>query len=90
MNIDVMLAGHTHGGRLFPGNILTKIRFPMDKGRYQAGGTILLVSQGAGTFSPWMRIGTFNEVQLVTLVPGKEYALRYVRLSKEKRDENFL
>jgi predicted MPP superfamily phosphohydrolase len=70
-NIDVMLAGHTHGGQLFPGNILTKIRFPMNKGQYQAGGTTLLVSQGAGTFGPWMRLGTFNEVQLVTLVPGK-------------------
>jgi predicted MPP superfamily phosphohydrolase len=69
-NINVMLAGHTHGGQLFPGTILTSIRFPMDKGRFQAGGTTLLVSQGAGTFGPWMRLGTFNELQFITLVPG--------------------
>ena len=68
-NINVMLAGHTHGGQLFPGNILVAIRFPMYKGRHQVGGTTLLVSQGAGTFGPWMRLGTFNELQFVTLTP---------------------
>lgn len=67
--IDVMLAGHTHGGQVFPGTILTSIRFPMDKGRYHVGDMTLLVSQGAGTFGPWMRLGTFNEVQLITLTP---------------------
>ena len=67
--INVMLAGHTHGGQLFPGNILAALRFPMYKGQYQTGGTTLLVSQGAGTFGPWMRLGTFNELQFVTLVP---------------------
>jgi predicted MPP superfamily phosphohydrolase len=65
-----MLAGHTHGGQLFPGTLLTAVRFPMNKGRFQVGGTTLLVSQGAGTFGPWMRLGPFNELQLITLVPG--------------------
>jgi predicted MPP superfamily phosphohydrolase len=59
-NIDIMLSGHTHGGQSFPGAILIGLRFPMTKGRYQAGGTTLLVSQGAGTFGPWMRLGSFN------------------------------
>lgn len=68
-NIDVMLSGHTHGGQLFPGTILTYIRFPMHKGRYQVGGMTLLASQGAGTFGPWMRLGTFSEMQRITLVP---------------------
>lgn len=67
--IDAMLAGHTHGGQLFPGTLLTKIRFPMDKGRFTIGNMTLLVSQGAGTFGPWMRLGTFNELQMITLVP---------------------
>ncbi|GHV57025.1 phosphoesterase [Deltaproteobacteria bacterium] len=70
-NIDVMLSGHTHGGQLFPGTIVTGLRFPVNKGRYQAGGTTLLVSQGAGTFGPWMRLGTFSEVQVVTLIPNE-------------------
>ena len=70
-NIDVMLSGHTHGGQFFPGTVLVKHRFPMHSGRYQIGGTTLLVSQGAGTFGPWMRLGTRNEVQVVNLVPAR-------------------
>jgi predicted MPP superfamily phosphohydrolase len=73
-SIDVMLSGHTHGGQVFPGTILIGIRFPMHKGRHQAGGTTLLVSQGAGTFGPWMRLGAFNEVQFIKLVPGERQA----------------
>jgi predicted MPP superfamily phosphohydrolase len=70
-NVDVMLSGHTHGGQVFPGPVLTGIRFPMNKGRYTAGGTAILVSQGAGTFGPWMRLGTFNELQFITLSPAE-------------------
>ncbi|MDR2726242.1 MAG: metallophosphoesterase [Candidatus Adiutrix sp.] len=68
-NIGLMLSGHTHGGQVFPGTALIGFRFPMNKGRYQVGPTTLLVSQGAGTFGPWMRLGTFNEIQLVKLAP---------------------
>ncbi|MDR1463464.1 MAG: metallophosphoesterase [Azoarcus sp.] len=69
-NIDVMLSGHTHGGQFFPGTALVKYRFPMYSGRYQIGGTTVLVSQGAGTFGPWMRLGTRNEVQVINLLPA--------------------
>lgn len=68
-NIDVMLAGHTHAGQFFPGTALVKLSFPMYKGLHKIGKTTLLVSQGAGTFGPWMRLGTRNEVQIVNLVP---------------------
>lgn len=68
--IDAYLAGHTHGGQVFPGTVLIGLRFPMHTGRHQLGDTTLLVSQGAGAFGPWMRLGTFNELQFVTLVPA--------------------
>ncbi len=70
--IDLMLSGHTHGGQLFPGIFLAQIRYPLVKGLSQVGETRFLVSQGAGTFGPWMRVGTFNEVQMVTLVPDRD------------------
>jgi uncharacterized protein len=69
--IDVMFSGHTHGGQVFPGTVLIGLRFPMNTGRHRVGDTTLLVSQGAGTFGPWMRLGTFNELQLITLVPAQ-------------------
>ncbi|MCP1644991.1 putative MPP superfamily phosphohydrolase [Pseudomonas citronellolis] len=69
-NIDVMLAGHTHAGQFFPGTFLVRYRFPMHSGRHQIDGLTLLVSQGAGTFGPWMRLGSRNEVQVVNLVPA--------------------
>jgi predicted MPP superfamily phosphohydrolase len=68
-NIDLMLSGHTHGGQVFPGTVLVSFRFPMNRGLYRIGGTALLISQGAGTFGPWMRLGTFNEIQFIKLVP---------------------
>jgi predicted MPP superfamily phosphohydrolase len=67
--IPVMLIGHTHGGQFFPGNFLIWLRFPKYKGRYDFDGLTLLVSQGAGTFGPPVRLGTFAEIQFITLEP---------------------
>lgn len=69
---DVMLSGHTHGGQVFPGTILIQMRFPYWKGLIKSGQTTLLVSQGAGTFGPYARLGSFNEIQLVRLIPGSD------------------
>ncbi|MDR1080070.1 MAG: metallophosphoesterase [Deltaproteobacteria bacterium] len=68
--MEVYLAGHTHGGQVFPGNILVRRNFPYISGRYDVGGVKLLVSQGVGTFGPVMRLGTFSELQHITLVPA--------------------
>ncbi|MBJ9974159.1 hypothetical protein IAE35_01045 [Pseudomonas sp. S75] len=67
--IGLRLAWYTHAGQVFPGTLLVKYRFPMYSGRHQIDGLTLLVSQGAGTFGPWMRLGSRNEVQIVNLVP---------------------
>jgi predicted MPP superfamily phosphohydrolase len=67
--VDVYLAGHTHGGQVFPGTLMIKRMFPYYKGRHELSGMTLLVSQGAGTFGPPLRLGTFAEIQLVRLVP---------------------
>ncbi|MDR1395789.1 MAG: hypothetical protein LBK52_06450, partial [Deltaproteobacteria bacterium] len=70
--IALMLSGHTHGGQVYPGNWLIKSRFPFIKGRYQEGPLTLIVSHGLGTFGQWMRLGTFNELQHIRLLPGPE------------------
>jgi predicted MPP superfamily phosphohydrolase len=68
--VDVMLSGHTHGGQVFPGTLLIRARFPFWRGLHKPGPTALLVSQGGGTFGPMLRLGSFNEIQLVDLVPA--------------------
>jgi len=65
--IDLMLAGHTHAGQMFPGTLLASVFFPYIKGLYQVGGTQVFVSQGAGTFGPRLRLGTANGIDLIRL-----------------------
>lgn len=69
--VDLMLSGHTHNGQVFPGMLFTTLLFPQNCGRYAEGAATLLVSQGAGTFGPWMRLGSFNELQFIRLIPEK-------------------
>jgi uncharacterized protein len=65
--IDLYLAGHTHGGQLFPVNYINDLLFHFNRGLTNHNGTIIFVSQGAGTFGPPMRIGTRGEIVLLHL-----------------------
>ena len=67
--INLMIAGHTHGGQMFPGTLLAPLFFPFTKGLYSKGNTKVFVSQGAGTFGPRIRLGTANEINLLRLTP---------------------
>ncbi|MDR1576638.1 MAG: metallophosphoesterase [Deltaproteobacteria bacterium] len=68
--IKVMLSGHTHAGQIFPVTELIRYRFPYYKGRYTVDGCTLIVSQGAGTFGVWARLGSFNEIQIIKFTPA--------------------
>lgn len=65
----LMLAGHTHGGQMFPGTAFASLTFPHNKGLYRHGRTQVFVTLGAGTFLQKSRIGTGNEIDLITLTP---------------------
>ncbi len=67
---DVYVAGHTHAGQIWPATWLVGLNFPHYKGVQQHRGMQAVVSQGAGTFGPWMRLGSKNEVQLIRLQPA--------------------
>lgn len=69
--IDLYLAGHTHGGQLFPINYIAKLMFPYNKGLYEYNGTRIYVSQGAGTFGPPLRVGTRSELAIIILKRSK-------------------
>lgn len=67
--IDLYLAGHTHGGQLFPLTFIAAMVHTYNKGFHDYQGTRIFVSQGAGTFGPPMRVGTYSEIAVITLVP---------------------
>ena len=61
-NIDIMFSGHTHRGQIFPFNYLVKLKFKYIYGMYTHKNNYLIVSSGAGTWGPRMRLGSFNEI----------------------------
>jgi predicted MPP superfamily phosphohydrolase len=64
-----LLTGHTHGGQIFPFNLITPLMFEFDKGLHRHDDMAVYVSQGAGTFFAPMRLGTLGEITLIDLVP---------------------
>lgn len=71
-NIDLMISGHTHNGQIYPFNYLVKSRYEYIKGLYEYKGTNLFVSTGTGTWGPKMRLGSNNELVIITLKPSKK------------------
>jgi predicted MPP superfamily phosphohydrolase len=69
--VDLLLAGHTHGGgQIIPFTLVGNIQFEYVKGLYKYENTAAYVSQGLGTFGPPMRLGTSNELSILTLTPS--------------------
>jgi predicted MPP superfamily phosphohydrolase len=65
--IDLVLAGHTHAGQIFPFNFFIRLRYPFIKGLYDLGNTKVYVTPGTNTWGPPMRLGSRNEITLLIL-----------------------
>ena len=52
-----------------PGTAFASLTFPYNKGLYRYRSTQVFVTVGAGTFLQKSRIGTGNEIDLITLAP---------------------
>jgi predicted MPP superfamily phosphohydrolase len=67
---NLQLSGHSHGGQIFPFNILVKRRYPMMKGLHDlASGSYIYTSRGSGTWGPPFRVLSPPEVALITILP---------------------
>lgn len=68
-DVDLILCGHTHRGQMFPFNLVTDAVFDVDYGYYRAGDATpqVIVTSGAGTWGPPLRVGTDNEVVEINL-----------------------
>lgn len=64
---DLQLSGHTHKGQLFPFNLITKKIFQVDYGYLNMGNLQVIVSSGARTWGPPIRIGSHSEVVDITI-----------------------
>jgi predicted MPP superfamily phosphohydrolase len=67
--IDLVLAGHTHRGQIFPGNLITNAIFEVDYGHYQkdVASPQVIVTSGVGTWGMPMRVGSNNEIVSINL-----------------------
>lgn len=66
--IDLMICGHTHGGQLFPANILIKFIQPYARGLHaHTDRTWIYVHKGSGYWGPPMRLAASAEIALLTL-----------------------
>jgi predicted MPP superfamily phosphohydrolase len=65
--VDLQLSGHTHGGQLWPGNIVADLANPTLAGLERYGDTQLYVSRGAGAWGPPTRVGAPSDITVVEL-----------------------
>jgi len=65
--VGLMLAGHTHGGQIWPFGYLVKRFYPLLAGRYEEGGMTVIVCRGTGTWGPRMRLWRPGEIVRVRL-----------------------
>lgn len=64
---DLILCGHTHRGQFFPVNLINEVTMAVNYGYYRENekSPQAVVTSGAGTWGPPLRIGTDNEVAVI-------------------------
>lgn len=66
--VALQLSGHTHGGQIFPFNLLVPLQQPFVAGLHRLRDTAIYVSRGTGYWGPPMRLGAPAELTRVELV----------------------
>jgi len=72
-NIAITLAGHTHGGQIFPFNLVTKLFYTRSVGKYPLGAGILYVNPGTFHWGPPMRFFVPEEITVLILRPAESH-----------------
>ncbi|KAB3525619.1 metallophosphoesterase [Alkaliphilus serpentinus] len=66
--VDIQLSGHTHRGQLFPLRIFTKRLFEVDWGYKNIEDFHIIVTSGAGTWGPPIRVGHRSEIVQIKIL----------------------
>lgn len=68
---DLLVAGHTHGGQIFPFNYFTRLgNAGFVAGEYSLGKSKMVITSGAGYWGPPIRLGASSDVVIIELLPG--------------------
>jgi predicted MPP superfamily phosphohydrolase len=66
--VDLQVSGHTHGGQIWPFNVLVRLDQPVVQGLSRHGATTqLYTSRGTGFWGPPFRVFAPSEITLLTL-----------------------
>ena len=65
--VGLMLSGHTHSGQIWPFSYVVQLINPLLEGKYVIDGMPLIISRGAGTWGPRMRLWQRGEIVVITL-----------------------
>lgn len=65
--VELMLCGHTHGGQVWPVNYLAQRFYRYIAGQYKLREMTLIVSRGAGTWGPRMRLWERGEIARIVM-----------------------
>lgn len=65
--VDLQVSGHTHGGQLYPFDLLVGLQQPAVSGLSEIDGTLVYVTNGVGFWGPPMRVGADPDVTLLEL-----------------------
>ena len=65
--VDLQLSGHTHGGQMFPFNLVVPLQQPVTAGLEKIDDTWVYVTRGAGFWGPPVRVGARPEISMIEL-----------------------
>jgi predicted MPP superfamily phosphohydrolase len=65
--VDLQVSGHTHGGQLYPFDVMVRAEQPVVSGLAEVDGTQVYVTNGAGFWGPPIRVGADPEITLLEL-----------------------
>jgi predicted MPP superfamily phosphohydrolase len=68
--VGLQLSGHTHGGQIWPWNLMVRLQQPVVSGLARFGETQVYVSNGTGYWGPPMRLAAPAEITRVRLRAG--------------------
>lgn len=70
-NIDLILAGHVHGGQIWPWTWVVDLMYEYADGAFQINNSFIYTSDGAALWGPRMRFGSQNEIAVFNIKPSR-------------------